>query len=286
MKRLLFIFSIAFSSTGFSQEAKAIADKSRILIGEQIQLQLQGNFRKGQDQWKEIDTIPHFEVLERSDVERKENGNIVTLSQTLTLTSWDSGLLFIPPLQLGNATTAPVKIEVRYEPSPFDTSQPYHDVHDILDVKKPSEPTWYWYLIGLAILIILFLLFFPKGEARPRPDFVPDETAYKKALKRLAALQQKEMEHKMLYTEMIHIFREYLHKRKNIYSFSKTTGDLALQIDGLGMEKEGYHQLVQTLKLSDLVKYARFQPDANETENAIETIKQAIITIENLPHAV
>lgn len=277
---VLIILLTGFFYTGFAQ-AKITADRDSILIGEQIRLYVQGQFQKGQDQWPNLDTIPHFEVLEKSDVDRKDGGSLVTLSQTLTVTSWDSGVLFIPPLKIGNSMTAPVKINVAYSPHPFDTTQPYHDVHDILDVKKEPETTWYWYLIGLLILILLFLLFFPKAKPRPKPDFVSDAGAYKKAMQKLEELRRKEIaDHKIFYTGLVQIFREYLHKRKNIYSYSKTTADLAIQIDHLNMEREQYQHLLQTLRLSDLVKYAKYQPDAEENRNSIDIIKESIMAIE------
>lgn len=281
MKNLvLIILLIASFYTGFTQ-AKATADRDKILIGEQIKLHVQAQFAKGQDQWPEFDTIPKFEILERSDVERKEDGELVTLSQTFTITSWDSGILFIPPLKIGNSMTAPVKIDVAYSPHPFDTTQPYHDVHDILEVKKEPETTWYWYLIGLLVLILLFLLFFPKAKPGPKPDFVTDAGAYKKAMQKLQELRRKEnSDNKIFYTELVQIFREYLHKRKNIYSYSKTTDDLAIQVDGLNMERELYQHLVQTLRLSDSVKYAKFQPVAEENRSAIDIIKESITVIE------
>lgn len=279
---VLIIFFLASFYTVLAQ-AKVTADRDRILIGEQIKLHVQGQFQKGQDNWPNLDTISKFEVLEKSDVERKEDGDVITLSQTLTITSWDSGALFIPPLKIGNSMTAPVKIDVAYSPHPFDTTQPYHDVHDILEVQKEPETTWYWYLIGLLVLILLFLLFFPKGKPKSKPDFVPDAGAYKKAMQKLEELRSKEnTDNKTFYTELIHIFREYLHKRKNIYSYSQTTGDLAIQIDGLNMDRELYQHLLQTLRLSDSVKYAKFHPTTAENRNSADIIKESITAIETL----
>jgi hypothetical protein len=281
------VFILGLFQTGFSQGARATADKNKILIGEQIKLHLEAEFPSAQVKWPEIDSIPHFEVLSKSDVDRKETGKTITLSQTLTLTSWDSGLIFIPPLQLGIYSTTPIKIDVAYSPSPFDTTQPYHDVHDIMDVKKPGESPWKWYLIGLLVLIVLFLLFFPKGKPKQRPEFVSDTNAYKKALQQLEALKNRRSgESKVLYTEMVQILREYLYKRRNIYSYSKTSDDLAIQMDHLNLERGQYQLALQALRLSDSVKYARYEPSAKETEEAIDTMKQTIIAIENLPHVV
>jgi hypothetical protein len=278
---LVFISFISFSVT--AQKVTASADKQKILIGEQFRLRLQANFDKNEPlDFFDIDSIPRFEILDRSEIDTSNFNDGVALIQNLTMTSWDSGKIQIEPFVLGRYQTKPLMIDVAYSPHPFDTTKPYHDIHDILEVKRPIESTWYWYLIGLLVLILLFLLFFPKGKPRAKGEFISDEGAYKRALKKLDALQKKtDTDGKTFYTELIHVFREYLHKRKNIYSFSKTTEDLSHQIEKLNMDKDQYQQLVQTLVLSDFVKYAKYQSSLEERRNSIESIKESIVAIEN-----
>ena len=278
---LVFISFISFSVT--AQKVTASADKQKILIGEQFRLRLQANFDKNEPlDFFDIDSIPRFEILDRSEIDTSNFNDGVALIQNLTMTSWDSGKIQIEPFVLGRYQTKPLMIDVAYSPHPFDTTKPYHDIHDILEVKRPIESTWYWYLIGLLVLILLFLLFFPKGKPRAKGEFISDEGAYKRALKKLDALQKKtDADGKTFYTELIQVLREYLHKRKNIYSFSKTTEDLSHQIEKLNMDKDQYQQLVQTLVLSDFVKYAKYQSSLEERRNSIESIKESIVAIEN-----
>jgi hypothetical protein len=278
---LLFILLVSFSVT--AQKVTATADKQKILIGEPFHLRLQANFNKGEPlDFFEIDSIPRFEILDKSEIDTSNFNDGVALLQNLTVTSWDSGKIHIAPFVLGAYQTKPLTIDVAYSPHPFDTTKPYHDIHDILEVKRPIESTWYWYLIGLLVLILLFLLFFPKGKPRAKGEFASDEGAYKRALKKLDALQKgTDADGKAFYTELIQIFREYLHKRKNIYSFSKTTEDLSAQIEKLNMDKDQYQQLVQTLLLSDFVKYAKYQSSAEERRISVESIKESIVAIEN-----
>lgn len=281
----ILLLTLLFSIAVMAQKITATADKQKILIGEPFHLKLQANFSNSEPlTFFAVDTISHFEILNRSTIDTSKFEGGVALIQDLTMTSWDSGKLQMAPFILGKNQTKPLIIDVAYSPSPFDTMQPYHDVHDILEVKRSSRPTWYWYLIGVLILVLLFILFFPKSKPRPKGEFVPDEGAYKKALKKINALEKRnESDNKIFYTELIQIFREYLNKRKNIYSFSKTTDDLSVQIEKLNMGREAYQQLVQTLQLSDMVKYAKYQPSSPENEASIETIKESIISIEQLP---
>jgi len=276
---LLLVLSISVTA----QRAVATADKQKILIGEQFHLRLQANFNSGEPlDFFEVDTIPRFEILDKSGIDTSKFNDGVALIQNLTVTSWDSGKIQIAPFVLGHYQTKPLTIEVAYSPHPFDTTQPYHDIHDIMEVKRPVETTWYWYLIGLLILILLFALFFPKAKARATGEFVSDEGAYKRALKKLDALQKKSAsDNKVFYTDLVHIFREYLHKRKNIYSFSKTTEDLSVQIEKLNMNPAQHQHLVQTLLVSDFVKYAKYQSSEDEKRNSLESIRESVIAIEN-----
>ena len=281
----ILLLTLLFSFSAMPQKIAAIADKQKILIGQPFHLKLQASFSNGEAvDFFVVDTIPHFEILKRSAVDTSKVEGGVTLIQNFTMTSWDSGKLQIAPFISGKNKTNPLSIDVMYAPSPFDTTQPYHDVHDVFDVKQPAPTTWYWYVIGILFFILLFILFFPKGKSKSKGEFIADEGAYKKAIKKLNALQKRnESDSKIFYTELIQTFREYLHKRKNMYSFSKTTDDLSIQIEKLNMDKEKYQQLVQTLQLSDMVKYAKYQPTFQENQTAFNSVKNSIIAIEQVP---
>jgi len=284
MKGAVLLLISVFTISVAAQRVVLKADKQKILIGEQFHLRIQANFYKGEPlDFFDVDTIPGFEVLNKSQIDTSKFNEGVALIQNFTLTSWDSGKIQIAPLVLGRYKTKPLSIDVAYSPHPFDTTQPYHDIHDIMEAKRPSESSWYWYLIGLLILLLLFLLFFPRAKPAKSGEFVSDEGAYRRALKKLDQLQKKQAaDNKVYYTELIQIFREYLHKRKNVYSFSKTTEDLSVQIEKLNLDKEQYQQLVQTLIISDFVKYAKYQSTEIERRNSVESIKESIVAIENV----
>jgi hypothetical protein len=285
MKNPILLIPILFCSYVVpAQKVAANADRDKIFIGEQIQLRVFAEFNSGQPfTWFHADTIPHFEILDASKIDTVENAGTVTVKQTLTITSWDSGSWNFPSLVIGQVSTAPIKIEVGY--SPMDPNQPYHDIKEIIDVKKPTESKWHWYFILLMVLIALFMLFFPREKKKPKQaGFVADVGAYQRALNELNELEEVN-DDKVFYTNLVNILREYLHKRKNIQSFSKTTDDLAIQMKNLDLDQIQYTGLVQTLRLSDLVKYARFRSSEEERRTSVGTIKRTITTIEN-PDAV
>jgi hypothetical protein len=271
--------------TGYAQKitVSASSDKNRIVIGEQIRLTLQAVVPRDEViDWPRIDSIRHFEVLEASKLDSQLSGEELLLKQTLTLTSWDSGRWQIPSFAIvGSHRTKPIVVDVGF--SPFDRKQPYHDIKDIIEVERPGESYWYWYLIGAVLLIALVLLLFPgKKKEAPSTEFVADEGIYKQSLARLEKLKgAADGDPKVFHTELVDIFREYLHKRKGIQSFYKTTDDLGVQIGQLQLSKTVYQSLLQTLRLSDLVKFARFQPTVEENKTSVDMIKQSITAIEN-----
>lgn len=277
---------LLISLSGWTQRVtlSASSDKNKIFIGEQIKLTLKAVVPREQViDWPRIDSLRHFEVLDATKLDSQLNGEELVLHQTLTLTSWDSGRWEIPSFALaGSNRTKPFMVDVGF--SPFDRNQPYHDVKDLIEVKKPGETYWYWYLIGAVLLIVFLLLLFPpkKKEAEVK-EFVPDLGIYKQSLARLDKLRDTaDGDPKVFHTELVNIFREYLYKRKGIQSFYKTTDDLGVQIGQLKLSQAVYQPLLQTLRLSDLVKFARFQPSVEENKTAVDIIKQSITAIEDI----
>ena len=202
------------------------------------------------------------------------------MTQTVTITSWDSGSWQLPGVIRNGKGEQLVTIEVGYT-KPWDPKQPYHDIKGIIPVEKPGQSTWWWYVIGAAVLVALFLLFFPEAKTEKKSEL--DTHAFRKAMQQLNKLQADKVASanvKQYYTELINIFRGYLKGAKGIRSFSKTTDDLSIQLQSLKMPS-GYNELVQTLRLGDLVKFAQYKPEAKVNDEAFNTIKESITTIEH-----
>lgn len=283
---ILFCFLLPAALLASAQKGIAVSaavDKSAIVIGEQAHLVLQASFTgTAAPLFFTVDTIPHFEILNRSKIDTQSTAGGVVLQQTLTITSWDSGTWQLAPFALPDAAggrTKPVTVKVGF--SNFDPDQPYHDVKDILEVKPGTRTTWYWYLIGAVFLLLLFLLMFPGRKKAPAPVAAAPEDAYRLAVQRLERLKGEAPDDKLFFTELVNIFRDYLQRRKGIHSFQQTTDDLSRQVAALQL-KGDYGPLVQTLQLSDFVKFAKYAPTASEREAAWETIRHSINVIEQL----
>jgi LPXTG-motif cell wall-anchored protein len=281
------LFFLLCGSSLYAQKAPPViasTDKSKILLGEQFDMVIGARFTDEANlAFFNIDSLPHFEIVQKAKIDTERTDKNIVLTQKITLTSFDSGRWQIPaiPLPGTQLKTKPITIDVVFT-SPFDPNKEYHDVKDILSVKKPMESQWYWYLIGGILLLLLFMLLFPRKKKNPN-EVKLDANAYRTAIADLQKLKKEDLAEKdvkVFYVRLVDVFRTYLNKGKGLQSFSKTTDDLSMQMLDLNLRSDTYNELVQTLRLSDAVKYAKFAPGAKENDYSLEIIQKTIDAIE------
>lgn len=287
MKTAFLFFFLLFCVALSAQEIKLSPPKTPMLLGQQEEVKLEATVPAGQRaDWFYVDTLPHFEILQRSKIDTQESGGALLLTQRLFLTSWDSGEWDFPTVMVATVPSSTVPIAVTYT-SPWNPQQPYHDIKGIVPTKSSGRDNWWWYVIGAAVVVALFLLFFP-ADKKDKPVSEIDTNAYKKAMQQLEKLKADgtaSSAPKTFYTEAVNIFRAYLKGAKGIQSFSKTTTDLSVQLQSLGLPQAQYNGLVQTLRLSDTVKFAEYRPDTEAAADSLAVIQQSITAIEGR-HAV
>lgn len=286
------IFSFFLLLTGLYTAAqsktsiKATVDKSKILIGEPIQLVLEADIPEHEAiRFFTIDTIPHFEILQKEPIDTSDTDDGTALRQVIRITSFDSGHWVIPALPLADElATDSIPVDVVF--SDFNPEQDYHDVKDIIEVnpvKKEKRPWWFWAAIGGGALLIIGILIYFLRKKKPvvaPPPVVIDP--YAEAMEALEKLQREKSDQKRYYSELVDIFRVYVFKTKEIHSLQKTTDDLVVQLKSINIPKEQFDKLSQSLRLSDFVKFAKYVPSAEDDKNAIDNIKTTISTIEQL----
>src|SRR5213075_2871129 len=138
--KIFLVISILFCSfISNSQDklaVKAAVDKSQVVIGEQIHFTLEAHFPSHEPiRFFAIDTIPHFEILQRQKIDTSDNDGTIELKQSFTITSFDSGHWVIPAFELTADKpiyTDTIPMDVGF--SPFDPKQDYNDIKDVIDV--------------------------------------------------------------------------------------------------------------------------------------------------------
>lgn len=285
-KFLSTLTALIISCAGYSQQivVKATADKNRILIGEPLTLTLEVMIPpKAKPGFFVIDTIPHFEFLNEGTIDTLRGENATILKQSLIITSFDSGRWVIPAFVPKGYRTKTDTFGIHVDFATFDRSKDYNDVKEIKDVEPAKEKqNWLWYILAGALVLATIAYFIfrkkPKGEVKTTPAIDP----YQEAMNDLDKLrkQSSKGDSKAYYTKLAEILRTYLSKRKNIESYQKTTDDLVLQLRSLSLPDDEFNKLAQALRLTDFVKFAKYQPSAEEDIFALETVKSAIEQIE------
>jgi hypothetical protein len=282
---LFFLFPALASNAQNKMTIKSGIDRNKIVIGEQIHLTLEADFPIQEPmRFFTFDSIPHFEILERKKIDTLDNREGIKLSQSLTLTSFDSGHWVIPSFQLpadNPIYTDSIAVDVGF--SPFDSTQPYHDIKDVIDVKVKEEKkeSWYWYAAASALLVAAIIYLLTRRKKRPVAK-IPFLDPYKEAKQELEKLAKENLTSKLFYTRLVDIFRLYISRRKGIASLQKTTDDLVIQLRSLKLPDQEFNQLAQSLRMSDFVKFAKFEPAESDKKDSFKTIKDFIDNIEKV----
>ncbi|MBL7745980.1 MAG: LPXTG cell wall anchor domain-containing protein [Chitinophagaceae bacterium] len=278
---ILLFFALSASAQDGST-IKAAVDKKKILIGEPLQLTIEAYYPAGSKRVETIDTIEHFELLEPPVTDSSKESGGIRIKALYKLTSFDSGHWVIPSFSISETIkTDTIPIDVVF--SDFDPNQEYHDIKDILEVKVPEKKNeWWWYALSGALLLALIIWLLKKKKTPPvaAPRVVSTINPYEEAMQQLELLNRDKPAAKLYHSRLADIFRLYIFRKKGILSLQKTTDDLVIQLKGLGLEKEQFDKLSQSLRLGDFVKFAKYLPAEEDDQRSFQEIRNAIITIE------
>ena len=289
--KIIFCFSILIiiPVLSYSQNKpvlQATVDKNKILIGEPLQLSLQLTIAPGMPiRFVSVDTIPHFEFLEKGTIDSSTVDNSVIIKQVSRITSFDSGRWVIPAFVLPgsqNIKSDTIGIDVGF--APFDRNKDYNDVKEIIEVPiEKKKSNWYWYVV-LTVVIIILMVYLLRSKKPKAVKTISTIDPYKDAMHQLDQLQKENLpakgEVKMFYSRLVDIFRFYVYRKKKIMSLQKTMDDLIIQLKTLKFSQEEYNKLAQALRLADFVKFAKYIPSGPENEDVFTVIKSSIQAME------
>jgi hypothetical protein len=303
MKRILFFIVFGLSiQFGFTQapSLKTSVDRRHILIGEQIKFNVQASFRSNAYHvtWFNVpDSFDHFEIVIRGKIDTAASNGILTFQQTLTLTSFDSGLYAIPALPVSfdplvddttlNLFTDSIPINISY--SPLDSTETFHDIKTIIEVKD-QVPLWMWIggaaLLILLIVCIIYLIKYLKNRKKTVPLFNSKLTPFDEAMQSLSMLQKEELlykgEVKLFHTRLSDIFKRYLSRKTQKNVLNLTSSDILLLLNDTLLSKADTSIMAGVLRMTDAVKFAKFYPHKEESEASLINSKKIIEQIEKL----
>ncbi|HUB59571.1 MAG TPA: hypothetical protein VL978_02650 [Puia sp.] len=266
---------------------KATVDKQKILIGEPVHLMLEATVEgNGPLVWPALDSLPHFDWVEKQGVDSTVAGTLRSYRQYLTITSFDSGTWSIPrlPFVAGKGTffTDSIPIQVGYVR--IDPSKDYHDIKDIVQVPNPFARWFGWIVAALALVSVLVVVWIVRRKKllkllvpwQPPPRLSP----YEEALRQLDELAKQNLVAdgavKTFYSRLGDILRLYLFRRVGIASLSETSDELIAQIRKLPLPPQHFEDLATALRMGDFVKFAKYQPEVKDSDLHYGIIRGAI----------
>jgi hypothetical protein len=264
------------------------------MIGEPVELKLEAKVPAGTNaKWFPLDSIAHFEFIDKGKIDTVITAEELTYRQTLTVTSFDSGRWALPafPLAIGNKEYLTDSLPVSVAYSNFDPKQDYHDIKDIIEVENTATRYINWILLALALLSLLAIIYFlRKKVTKPLAPVVKKPVSklspLQEALQALDDLRQRNVSEqtqaKIFHTALNDIFRIYLYRKTNIATMEKTSGELMLQLQKINLPAGDFTALAQGLRMNDAVKFAKYQPAAPENMQALETIKKSVEQLDTI----
>ena len=292
-KFLVSIFLLNYSGIVTAQTITTTTDKDSILIGQQFQYKIETKFPDNRYMlhWLEVpDSFSHFEVVNRKKPDTLLNDGILTVTQVITLTSFDSGLNTIPSFTISldpNAggtsrqlQTDTVLVNVTY--SALDTTKTFHDIKTIIEVKEPF-PILQWIEALIALLLValvVYLLYRYYQKRKPSHDpFSGPLNPYDEATSAMAALKNEDLlnkgEIKEFHTKLTDIFKRFLTRTTRRNLMNQTSAELLILLQSR-INSEYLSKSANALRMSDAVKFAKFRPGYSESEAVFSDIQKII----------
>jgi hypothetical protein len=283
---------------------EARIDSTQILIGDQANIDLSVSLDAGKralfPTYPGDTLVSGVEIVDISqpDTAYLNNGKRMEVKQRYTITSFDGGLYYLPPMEVrvdsvAYRSTQSLALQV------FDIQVDTVNVDHFAGPKGVMKPPfvwsdWYGVLTCLCLhlpfsLLLLFLIkhimdnkpIIRKVKVTPK---VPPHTLAMKEIERIKSekLAQRE-EAKAYYTELTDALRTYIKERFGFNALEMTSGEIIEQLLRL-KDEAAIADLKELFLTADLVKFAKHHPLLNENDanllNAIDFINQTKETVD------
>ncbi len=304
--RHIFIFGFGLAIcvfcnlNAYSQKAVLSLDTSSIRIGERVQLRLNATLPKSATiYWPIIsDTLTtSVEVASKSKVDTNttSRNEFLNYSQTIFITSFDTGFYYIPPFTVhysyaGDTTKHELLSEgvyLKVRTVEVDTTKAIRDIRGPIQAPLTfSELAPY--LGGAAIIgLIIALVWYYFWRKRINKPLFPVITKsqgppWQIAIQSLNLLDDKKLwqqgKIKAYYSELTDIIRHYLHQQHGIEAMEMITSEILAAYDLTTLQPESRSLLSKILEQADYAKFAKAIPQKDENELSMTNSRQFIET--------
>jgi hypothetical protein len=288
--RILLILGLISLLTKFSysQDVRATAkvDSNHIMIGDWFKLHLE--IEHPNDVTVSISSLPDsldgFEIIKREEPSQKQIEQRTQKIQDFIVTSFDSGMHIIPAIAVyytraGDTTkylieTSPVLMNVGTVA--VDTSQDIKDVKPPLSVPITFADVLPYLLVLVGVTGVVWLARYiirKRKRGEPLIPEAPSRPANELAIEALRSLESEKLWNrgkiKEFHSQLTDIIRLYIERRFKILAMESTTDEILNAFGKDTIENNPKDELKEILIRADLVKFAKFQPVAEENEKSL-----------------
>lgn len=225
------------------------------------------------------------EVLAELPVDTLErDGRQVKIRKRYVLTVFDAGNYNIgvfPALYLDKnvVDTLYTRDSLRFfvETFPIDTlTMQIHDIKAPLPAPVLPQEWLGWFMLlfwGLQLLFAIIYIFHrwrrsrkPGAKRIKRPTEPPHVTAIRELEKLQGEKLWQNQRHKLYYTRLTDIVREYIEGRYGVNAMEMTSDEIIEALTELDIPARSHEQIQRLLSTADYVKFAKYVPDAEDNE--------------------
>lgn len=284
----------------------ATIDSLQLLIGEQAKIKLQvsmdANHKLVLPRFNNDTIVTGVEVVDvaKPDTQMLNDNKRWLITQEYTVTSFDSALYYLPPLEVlvDNKAYRSKALALKVYSIPVDTLHPDQffgpkDIREVPLTWSDIAPLVYSVLLVILLGIVTAFLIIRFCNNKPiikiikiEPKLPPHQAAMKKIEEIKADKNMLREDPKQYYTELTEAIRTYIKDRFGFNAMEMTSAEI---IDRLLEEKdkESIDDLKALFETADLVKFAKHAPLMNENDmnlvNAVDFINQT--KVEEDPNA-
>lgn len=305
MKKLCFILLFCMMSfLGIQCDAQVTflrgrTDVDTIVVGQPFDYQLSLTIPKDYFvEWKQFgDTLSKsIDVINIEDVKTTaiNNSDNVIMTQNLTLTSFDTGYVYVPEIAITYSKSLQDSIrytlrtdekELYVTTVAVDTTEAFRPIKGVMRQGLTAKEVFPWIAIVIIIAGVVYLIIYLKKHKKTKDVVVeekkkPTIPAIITARAKLAEMKDNEVwntpQTKDYYTDLTDIAREYLEGQFEIDAIEMTTDEIMEAINRLDLNNLTKSKLQDTLTTADLVKFAKANPSAEQNKQSFSDINNFV----------
>ena len=211
---------------------------------------------------------------------KKGQPRMLDLRGGLTITSFDEGIYYLPPLAvqrmskggvLDTLVFEPQKVEIKTMPVDTATFKP-HDIKGVIKYPVTFAEVAPWVAGGLALagLIALLIWLIIRYRRTHDPEYIKKDPAHIVALRKLDKYRGNKMwapeKQKAFYSGITDTLREYIAARYGVGAMEMTTAEIFKDMKGTDAPADLLEELKELFERADFVKFAKFT--ASDEDNA------------------